>query len=84
MKTINLTNIQITEMVINPIHQCIFVKYFILDETGKKYESEKVETYWVTLPANAGSADVQLPANFVSLVTTLYTAGLSALKAKYL
>lgn len=83
-KTILLTELKILEMRINPDSENITVKYVIIDEFGEIYGREKVETYWVTLPANAGSADVQLPANFVSLVTTLYDAGLDALKGKYL
>jgi hypothetical protein len=83
-KVINITELKILNMEILPVEQCIRVRYQIYDEFGTAYGSEKVETYWITLPANAGASDNQLPANFVTLVTTLYTSALDALKTKHL
>jgi len=83
-KTINLNNIKISEMVIDTSRQCIEVKYALADSEDKLWGDNQTETYWVTLPSNPASSDVQLPANYVSLVTNLYTAALAALKNKYL
>ena len=83
-KSIALVDIKIREMVITPEAGNITVKYVILDEGGEVFRREQVETYWVTLPDPAESNSVQLPANYVSLITSLYTAALAALKAKYL
>ena len=85
-KVINIIDLKILSMDIMPIEQCIRVRYQIYDETGLAYGPEKVETYWVTMPTGnmVGSSDVQLPANYVTLVSSLYTAALGALKAKYI
>lgn len=82
-KTITLNNVKILDMHINPEAQNITVKWVLLESSGEIYGREKVETYWVTLPSNAQSSDVQLPANYITLVTDLYVAALAALKGKY-
>ena len=82
-KTIAL-RIKITELTIRPVEQTIMVRWIYEGPDGTQFGRENLEVYWVTMPPNPGPTDVQLPAKYIAMATTLYADAQAALDAKYL
>jgi hypothetical protein len=82
-KTITLNNVKIVGMFVDIVNQKVVVTFTTHDSTGKQWGGSQTETYWVTLPATPGSSDVQLPAQYLANLVSLYNAASAAILTKY-
>jgi hypothetical protein len=83
-KTIVLTKIEIAGMYVDIVNQKVVVNYSLQDANSKQWGLSYQETYWVTLPANPTSQDVQLPSQYLQNLVNLYSVAKSDLEGKYL
>jgi hypothetical protein len=83
-KTIVLTAVQITAIVVDITSQKVIVNYNLVDANGVQWGPSGGQTYWVTLPTNPSPADSQLPTIYMTSLSNLQNAALADITSKYL
>jgi hypothetical protein len=80
-KTIELTDLKITQMIINYEANYVYVEYKLLDIDGQEWGGQSVKSaiFWVTVPP-IPSGQTELPENWFELPSS-YFPTLLALQA---
>lgn len=82
-KIVTLTDLKITQMLINYELEHVYVEYNLMDADGKVW-SKGSALFWVTLPSDPRENDFQLPTSYLPTLISLRDAADAALSAKYL
>lgn len=85
-KTVELTDLIITQMLINYEKQNVYVEYKLTDASGNIWGGNVVSSaiFWVTMPAQPRVNDFQLPASYFPTLISLQNDADAALTSAFL
>lgn len=85
-KTVELTDLKITEVIVNYEKECVYVEYKLLDADGQEWGGQSVKSaiFWVTMPSTPTDRDFLLPPEYISILVSLQTDADTALTARFL